>query len=878
MGHLRGRLCAGAGDCFPWLVAVRVRAVVQGRAGSTHVQMPSPIQGQGPANEAIAQRPLEAGGSQEPQMLAQGRSLIVELWVSSRRNWKLVSGIWLAITLGTMAYAVCLVPRYRSVGVLQVSSKKGPGEGQALGELLTGSGSEVKTEVEVVRRRELLLSAAHALKLGVRDPEQFSTISPDLSVTMLGGNPVSERLREIRSSLRYARIPQRRLSGVMVNLRVLSEDDFAVEFLQDESVVEAIQGRIGRPLYHDNLELEFARRPLPIGESMRIWIEQDGLLLEEITRSFHARALGQERAPTNLVQLSYTNLSRPDAQEFVQMVMDKYLQQSLNWQSLRASRSAKFLTEQIEEIQEQLKSDEESLEAFSEKERATGLDVQAEVTVQESARLRAERSKIDMKLDIVDASSRRLRKRLKSQETASLTATFFEDPILLTAVGGLTEQETRRDVLRASYHDKHPLVLKLNREVAEQKQAVLKLLATAKNNLKSQKSELDEGIKKLESHLSGFPHKELELARRARDLEVSQRLYSFLLEKKHEAEIVKASTTTDKRVIDNASFPHRRSSPQRAKIAFMGFLGGGLLGVFAAFQLRFVRRRIDSVERIQEMLDLPVYGTIPALESVKLSAKKKKSEGDERRVYLNPDSLWTDHQTPITEAIRSLCVNVGMIPKTPGRARVIQVTSSESREGKSTVLSNLAVSLRRSGSKVLVIDLDLRKPTQHRIWGVPRSPGYTDLIAEGCIEHGSQGFFQVVGKDQVKLLSSGSKAPETLTVLMHPVFPTLIERFAQEFDYVLIDSPPIFVADSSVIAKHVDLLLVTARPGVVERSSLAMTAQTVARCNVPKGLVFNAVESKHHDSQYYSSYYGYGYAYTDYSSRDYASESEQDAA
>lgn len=838
--------------------------------------MPSAIQGPGATQEAIAQRPVESSEQADAPTAGSGRTLFSELLVSSRRHWRLVASIWFGATAVSVGVALVLTPYYSSVGMVQVSSKDGLGAANPVAELFSGSGSEVQTELEVIRSRELLLSAAHSVKLGVKDPEKNVKFSSDVMASLSGKRLDDPQMIQIRDALDYARIPDERGVGSLLRLRVLSDTEFELDVMEDSTVLRSIPGRVGKEIRSDAFLLQFNRRPLDVGASKLIWIEHDGLLLEEVKKGLSLRALGPERKPTNLVRVSFTQPSREMAQKFVQATMDRYLEQSLDWQSLRASRSADFLTEQIDDIKQRLESDEESLREFSEKEQAAGLEIQAKVTVEESARLRTESSKIEMKLKILENARKRLRQGIESGAMASLTATFVEDPVLLGAVAQLTNKETQRGLLRASYNDNHPLVVRVNREIEEEKRTLLKILATASRNLRSQRKELKQGADELDKQLTGFPYKELELARRARDLEVSQRLYAFLLEKKHEAEIVKASTTTDKRVIDNASFPHRPAGPRRSKIVLMGLFGGLLAGILGAFQLRFFQRRVDSVERIQEMLEYPVYGSIPALETGQELSQKVK--GVDRRVHVHPDSLWKDQHAPVTEAFRSLCVNVGMIPKTPGRARVVQITSSETREGKSTVLSNLAVALRRSGASVLVIDLDLRKPTQHRIWSCPRNPGYTDLIASGCSEPEALDFFKMVGNEGIKLLSAGSKAPETLTALMHPSFETMLEGFAQRFDYVLVDSPPFFVADSSVIAKFVDLLLVVARPGAVERSSLQNTAHRVARCDVPKGLVLNAVEGRHHDAKYGGGSYGYGYSYTGYEYQVYASDSEQEAA
>lgn len=839
--------------------------------------MPSKIQGATSANEAIAQRPVETMEQPDLGLPVRERSLLSEVLVSLLRYWKVAATVFVTVLVGSFAYLLFAVPAYTSNGVLQVSSDDGIGAGVPVPGMLLGGGTKVETEVEVIRRRKFVLSAAHALGMTVVDPKQHHRFTTDLSVTLMHQSPVNPKLVQIRDALEYARVPAGRQKGVSGILRVTGPARFEFDFLAGDEVSETQVGIIGQAFSHPQLEMKFERLPFAVGESMQIAVVPDGPLADSLLGGLKVKALGGSVAPTNLVEISFGSTSRTLARDFVQTLMNEYLEQNLKWQAVRASRSADFLGAQIEDIQERLATHEEALREYSEKEKAAGLGEQARVTVEENARLQVEASKLDMKIDVVDTGIKRLQSNLNGKRPAFLTATFFEDQVLLAAVSALTTKETRREVLRASYQDTHPLVVTISKEILEQKRAVLSLLKTARKNLDSQKRELKRASDKVEEVLVAFPDKEMQLARRTRDLEVSHRLYSFLLEKKHEAEILKASTTTDKRIVDPASLPYKRSRPTRIRVVMGGLLLAMLLGVGAAFLVRSLKKRVDSIERIQEMLDLSVYGTIPALED----DKANETTEDGRRALLHPDSIWSDMQTPVTEAIRSLSVNVGMIPKTPGRARVIQITSSESREGKSTVIANLAVALRRSGSSVVIVDLDLRKPTQHRLWSCPRAPGYSDTIAAGCMDHELYARVQVVGKSEVKLLSAGAKVPETLTVLMHPGFTKLLEDYAKNFDYVLVDSPPIFVADTLIIAKYVDLLLVTARPGLVERSNLAMTVHRLGKVSVPKGLVFNAVQRKHCDAQYYGSYYGnyssYGYAYTGYSNSSYVSEDDHAA-
>jgi Mrp family chromosome partitioning ATPase len=190
------------------------------------------------------------------------------------------------------------------------------------------------------------------------------------------------------------------------------------------------------------------------------------------------------------------------------------------------------------------------------------------------------------------------------------------------------------------------------------------------------------------------------------------------------------------------------------------------------------------------------------------------------------------------------------------------------------VVSNLAVSLARSGSSVLVVDLDLRRPVQHREWRVKRDGGYTNLLADGR----ASDFEKYVRSQEcgVDVITAGQRVPDSLPSLMSPKLADFIEAARKRYDYVLLDSAPSFVPDGSVVAQHADLLLVVARPGVLQRAHARRARVVWGRLSAPKGLVLNAVDREHGgDEGYY--YYGGGYTYASEYTQSEAAESDDES-
>lgn len=802
-----------------------------------------------PASNGIGEVPYEL---EYGQPAGKPAHLLLLAWLSElRRRWRLAIVVALLVVLPVTAYAVFAVPTYTAEGALQVSDSGG-GINPLL-ELAGGGGSgEVETEVEIIRRREFVLAVLEDLKLNLVDPEQAGFVTTDLEVAVAGKSPVRAELRRVRAAAEVVKAKPQLFGAIDLVLTGLDGDRLEVQ-LGDPEEPRVYEVEVGERIDDDAVELAFSHMPVDVGESVELSVLGNGTLVEAAIDKLRVSSMGSARQATNLVEVRFTDPDRETARAVVDRMMHRYLEQSLRWQTASASNAGDFIAQRLEEAQEQLKSEEETLRQFAEQEHAVQLDTQASVTIESAAELEAQRRQIELQERVIGNVASSMKRRTLTG-SADLTSNFFEDPVLAANIAALTEAETNHAVLKATLTPDHPQLKALSEQIKLRQQEVSRLLRSAQRNLSSQRRELDKRIEDAMSSLSAYPDKELQLARHMRDVEVNQRLYAFLLEKYQEAQILEASTTTDKRIVDAASLPHRKTTPARGKLLLTGTLGGMMLAFAAVYLAHLLQRRLETVESVKEAVPFAVYGTIPTTGKNGQSGAKKKQGGDRR---LSPAAVWGEVNGPVAEAFRALAVNVTLTPAAPGRGRIVQVTSSQPAEGKSTVVSNLAVALSKAGANVLIVDLDLRKPVQHRVWGLRRSPGYSDLIAKGGGPRRARSVVQRDKASDVDLLAAGTRLPDTIGVLMNSRLESMLAYWSERYDYVLVDSPPAFVADTAVIGRHVDLLLVVARPGVVERGNVRHALESLSRLDAPKGLVLSAVERKH--AEYYGAG-GYEYA------------------
>lgn len=779
-------------------------------------------------------------GSSDPKALSLGATLRDAL-AELRRRWLLALFVWLVVATPFAVYAYSAVPTYTSSGVLQVSSQA-VGVNPLLELAGAGGGGEVNTEVEIIKRRDFLLAAFKRLKLQVIDPKQPQRVAFDTEITLEGQSPVSDRLRRVRNAVTLAEVEPSKFANVPVLLEATGEDTMSVRIGKPEDA-RTYDLTLGERLETEVLTLELSEAPLDVGDSMSLMVLTDGALLDLLSAQLTVSNLGTAREPTNLVRIGFTSTDRFTAQQVVATLMDQYLEQSLEWRTQGATNAARFVRDRLGEAKQRLTDNEEELRTFAEGEQAVQLDTQARVTIENSADLEATRLELELQQRVLGNLSKSL-KGADSSDGAHLTASLVDDPVLAGAISSLTNAETKQAMLEATLAPGHPEVAQLSSQIDLQRKKVARLVKNARKNASSKMAELQKKLDESATALSSYPAKELQLARLMRDVEVSQRLYSFLLERSQEAEILQASTTIDKRLVDLASLPHRAASPRRGRLLFLGWGAAFAFSFVAVFLARALQRKLPTVSAVREVVPFPLYGTVPKIES-------DKKEGTSLK------EIWAS-SGGASEAFRALCVSVSLAPATGRRARIVQVTSSQPGEGKSTVCANLAVSLSRSGAKVLVMDLDLRKPTQHRQWNLRRAPGYADVIAQGGRTDQVASSLNHLEEWDVDVLTAGTRLPDTLSSMMSQSLGEIIDEYAEKYDYILVDGAPAFVADALVSARHVDLLLLVARPGVIDRHGARQTLEMLDRVDATKGLVLNGVTRGNADYNYSGSYYYYG--------------------
>ncbi|MEA4859803.1 MAG: polysaccharide biosynthesis tyrosine autokinase, partial [Sphaerochaeta sp.] len=354
------------------------------------------------------------------------------------------------------------------------------------------------------------------------------------------------------------------------------------------------------------------------------------------------------------------------------------------------------------------------------------------------------------------------------------------------------------------------------------------------------------------AELSKLPILERRLSELQRDVMIYEALGLKLREMLEEVKLIEASVTGNVKVVDQAILPLRPVSPNKLLILAVSLLLGAAFGLLLTLGIEAIDASIQNEHQLQKIVgkEAPVLGWIPMM---KISSKDKYPT---LTVYNDPLSF---------ESVRFELV-ANMLYNQEGK-RVFSITSCSMAEGKSTIIGNIALALAQLGSRVLIIDGDLRLPSMERYFRLKhREVGLVDFVTknlpfEECIV---QPFEKV---PSLHLLPPGNAPLVPAAIFSNPRYVKGIEFLKTAYDFIIIDAPPLDSASELLsISKHVDGLIVTVRAGITSKGSLFDLVTNLKTANAPLiGFVFNGVIPGSFSSYGYG--YGYGRGYSSYANR-----------
>ncbi|HEY9630760.1 MAG TPA: polysaccharide biosynthesis tyrosine autokinase [Coleofasciculaceae cyanobacterium] len=579
---------------------------------------------------------------------------------------------------------------------------------------------------------------------------------------------------------------------------------------------------------------------------------------------------------TDVLNIGYQAKEPKLAAAVVNKVIEIYISSNVQANRAEAVSAREFIAEQLPETETAVRAADLALRRFKEENGVIVLQEEASAAVRTISELDVQITQAQAQLQDVTAQSQELQRRvgIRVQDAVPLAA-LSQAPGVQEVLRLLQEAQGQLTVERTRYQPGYPTIVNLERKVSalntllkERVQQVMgsdQPVAVGNIQVGELQQLIIEDLVKVESERLGLASRIATLSRAqstytnrasilprleqtqqelARKLQAAQVTYEALLNKLQEIQVAENQNIGNARIISPALAPTRPVGSKKLMTLAGGSLVGILLAIIMAFTLDLVDRSVKTVKEARELFGYTLLGVIPAIGR---GARKRFSpEESEQSVF---KMITRDEpRSPISESYQMLQANLKFL-SSDKNLKTIVVTSSVAQEGKSEVSANLVVAMAQVGYRVLLVDADMRRPTQHHMWGLTNSTGLSNVMVD---QVGLDVAIQEVAAN-LHVLPSGVIPPNPVALLDSKRMASLISIFSQSYDYVVLDTPPLAgTADAAVLGKMVDGILLVVRPGVVDstranaaKEFLAQSGQNIL------GMVINGVDVKNEPDSYF---------------------------
>ncbi len=536
----------------------------------------------------------------------------------------------------------------------------------------------------------------------------------------------------------------------------------------------------------------------------------------------------------SIIKMVYQDNSAKRAKDFLDNLVNIYLDQSIEKKTSQASSALTFVDEQLQEVSKKLQSSAVKLENFKEENNLVDIVTESQATLTNLSNFKAQLSEVKIQESAFNA----LYSEFKTGNYGAVSSLALDYPVLGTLLNDLQVAKSERIKLLSMFTALHPDIVQIDDTINDIKMALESAIESISDSIRERKRSLEDTLYDSETKLLKFPEKERELADLQRKYEVNERTYEFLLQKQAEMSINKASTVSSNRVLDRAVEESAPTKPNLPMIAGSSLLFGLIVAMLLAFLRDFFDQKIKTREDLVSATKIPFYGVVPHVRSV--------------------DKMFTidDQQSVASEALRLIRTNLEFIA-TENKSKVIVVTSTVPHEGKTTISTNLAAVFGMGDKKCIVLSLDMRRPMLHKVFSLTNKIGMSTVLSKSSVL--KEVIWEHKKIKNLDIITSGPIPPNPSELMQVGKIEEIIAELRKEYDYIIIDSPPMgLVTDSILLMRQADISLIVFRSEFSEKEYIKSLEDVIVSYNINNvGLVLNGVKPKNMSQ----SFFKYSYAY-----------------
>ena len=742
--------------------------------------------------------------------------------------------------LASLLYLRYTVPIYESSLILQISSSNTAGKVLKVEDIYENE--DISANIELLRSKYLLGRAIKSLPLEVSyfNQGQFLTYelytnSPiDVHYTIFDSAIVNRPFNLIVTDIDHAELVYKK-----------GEEEFSEKFsLKDEVNTPWAKLRIDIKDYSyiKKLQGEFNKQEF-------IFIINNA---ESLTHEYSKRLdINLLNKSAKTVSIAFKDGNPTKTSDMVTAIAREYDKYDLEKKKKSSTKILSFIDNQLDVVYKKMRASEKSIKSFKKDNKIPNMEDFSSLYLDDLNEFDKQVIDIELEMSILDEIERSITKESEDIDVYNLlpilVGTHFEASIS-ELINNLQKLLLLREKSQYEVTPDNENIKSLNYQISIQKKLLVNSISEFRESLMGQKRNIQTKISSLESKFYSIPEKELEYAQLNRLFTTDEKFFTLLLEKRTEYSISEAGFVPQNIVLEKAVKPSKPISPNR-NLSMLSFVLGGLsLSLLGLIVRYLIHNDITSLNEITKHThaSIGILGIIPRY--------KKEIPQSQLIVNENPKSL-------IAEAFRTVRSNLQFISNEEG-SKVMAITSTISGEGKTFIAINLGGIIAFSGKKVIIMDLDMRRPKIHSGFGVQNERGMSTLLInkdnlENCIHHSKQ--------ENLDFITAGPIPPNPSELIINGRIEVILNELKGIYDVIIIDNPPVgLVTDGISIIQQADYPIYIFRAEYSKKNFIQNVDRLFNEYRLTRlSIILNGVDINKRSYGYNYGYgYGYGYAYT----------------
>jgi polysaccharide biosynthesis transport protein len=597
--------------------------------------------------------------------------------------------------------------------------------------------------------------------------------------------------------------------------------------------------------------LHLERNPtfLPLQKG-RPWDLSDPAVRQTLVGTFQENLNIRRKGHTSILQIAVTSRDPNLASLMTNTLIDNYIEHSFRDNFADTRKISGWLNSQLNDLKSNLEKSQSQMIAYQKDLGIFGHDPKDSVVTASLEELNKQFA--DAKVDRMVKEARL--QAIKSASPDVIDAAAGSDPSLQASKSQLAQLRAQYAAMVQTYGSAYPPLKALKAQIDQLEQglrqsenAEIARAQTEFDAARNHEEMLDKtlSVEEQKAFNNGEKSAQLELARS--QYEANRLLYDGLQQRLQEAGIMSGLHTTTIHVVDNADIPTFPSQPRKSVNLALGSVVGLLLGFVLALLIESLDTNLKTMRDIEQTLQLPLLAAIPAVAAEELLPSKF----NEFAVPRGGTSAWSR----IAEALRGMRTSI--LLSSPGSPpKVLMITSTRPAEGKSSVATLTAITFALNGSRVLLVDADLRRPAVHLRFRMGKGLGLSSVLSGKAVAQ--EAIAEWPELPSLHIMTSGPVPPLPSELLGSRQMEEMIAEMRDQYDFVIIDTPPVLtVTDASILGRLTDAAILIIRYGSAQRHVVQRSVDLLDRSGAHLlGVAVNAVDFK---APEYSEYYGRKY-------------------